>query len=111
MVDWRGATTDPGPWLPDGSGILVMSDLERDITGLGVLDAVTGHLSWLDTPDWDVEEVALPGAGGVLVWMVNVDGASQLRARHLVTGEDLQIPALPVGSASELRVIREGSAR
>ena len=85
MVDYRGATTDhvvyvlsvdhgratrltpqdssaayePGPWLPDGSGLLVMSNHERQATGLGALDAVTGQLSWLDAPEWDVEGVAL----------------------------------------------------
>jgi dipeptidyl aminopeptidase/acylaminoacyl peptidase len=134
MVDWRAATTDqvvyvlsvddgrvtrlrpgdgpatfvPGPWLPDGSGVLVRSDLGRDITGLGVLDAVTGHLSWLDTPDWEVEDVALSRDGRVLVWLVNVDGASQLRARDLATGEDLPMPALPTGSASELLITPDG---
>lgn len=134
IVDWRGATTDqvvyvlsvgggrvtrltpddgsatffPGPWLPDGSGVLVRTDLGRDITGLGVLDAVTGHLSWLDTPDWEVEDVALSRDGRVLVWLVNMDGASQLRARDLVTGEDLPMPALPTGSASELLVTPDG---
>jgi dipeptidyl aminopeptidase/acylaminoacyl peptidase len=134
LIDYRGATTDrvmyvltvddgrvvrltpenssatfePGPWLPDGSGILVLSDYERDITGLGVLDAVTGRLSWLDTPEWEVESVALSRDGRVLTWLVNVDGASQLRARDLVTGEDLQPPALPAGSARELVITPDG---
>jgi dipeptidyl aminopeptidase/acylaminoacyl peptidase len=106
--DGSSATFDPGPWLPDGSGILVMSDFERDTKGLGVLDAVTGRLSWLDTPDWDVEGVAMSRDGRVLVWLVNVDGASQLRARDMVTGEDLPVPVLPVGSASELQVTPDG---
>jgi len=102
------ATYNPGPWLPDGSGILVMSDFERDVMGLGVLDAVTGQLTWLDTPDHEVEAVALSRDGGVLAWLVNVDGASQLRARNLITGNDLPMPELPAGWASELRITPDG---
>jgi len=134
MVDYRGATTDhvvyvlsvdqgratrltpqdssaayePGPWLPDGSGILVMSNYERQAAGLGVVDAVTGQLSWLDAPQWDVEGVALSRDGRVLVWLVNVDGASQLRGRDLTTGQDLPKPALPLGVASDVQVTADG---
>jgi dipeptidyl aminopeptidase/acylaminoacyl peptidase len=106
--DDGGFTCEPGPWLPDGSGILVMSDFERDMTGLGVHDPETGRLSWLDTPDWNVEAVATSRDGRVLAWLVNVEGASQLRARDLVTGEDLPTPALPVGAASELALTSDG---
>jgi dipeptidyl aminopeptidase/acylaminoacyl peptidase len=106
--DDRSATFYPGPWLPDGSGILVVTDYGRDMTGLGVLDATTGRLSWLDTPDWEVERVALSRDGRLLVWHVNVDGASQLRARDLVTGEDLEMPPLPLGSAADLQLTPDG---
>jgi dipeptidyl aminopeptidase/acylaminoacyl peptidase len=133
-VNWRGAVTDqvmyvlsindgrvtqltpddesatyiPGPWLPDGSDVLVMSDHGRDVAGLGVLDVETGHLSWLDASDWDVEDVALSRDGRVLAWLVNVDGASQLRARNLATGEPLATPTLPMGSASQLLLTSDG---
>ncbi len=136
VVDWRGAVTDqvmyvlsidddrvtqltpadesatyiPGSWLPDGSGILVMSDHGRDVTGLGVLDAETGHLSWLDASDRGVEDVALSRDGRVLAWLVNVDGASQLRARNPVTGESLPMPTLPLGSAAQLRLTPDGQS-
>jgi dipeptidyl aminopeptidase/acylaminoacyl peptidase len=135
-VDWRGAVSDqvmyvlsiddgrltrltsadesatyiPGPWLPDGSGVLVLSDHGRDVRGLGVLDAETGHLSWLDACDWDVDDVALSRDGQVLVWLINVDGAAQLRARNLATGESLPMPALPMGSASQLRLTSDGQS-
>jgi dipeptidyl aminopeptidase/acylaminoacyl peptidase len=93
-----------GPWLPDGSGFLVRSNAGREFTGLAVMDANTGDLTWLDTPDWDVEEVGLSGNGRTLVWSLNVGGASQLRARDLTTGADLDVPSLPLGMVSELRV-------
>lgn len=98
-----------GPWLPDGSGFLVRSNAGREFTGLAVLDAVTGLLRWLDTPDWEVEEVALSADGQVCVWTVDVDGSAQLRARNLVTGDDLPMPALPMGEAVALTVSLDGS--
>jgi dipeptidyl aminopeptidase/acylaminoacyl peptidase len=97
-----------GPWLPDGSGFLVMSDLGREFTELAVMDPTTGDLSWLDTPGWDVEETALSGDRRILVWAVNVDGASQLRGRHLSTGADLPMPALPVGEVAGLALTGDG---
>jgi dipeptidyl aminopeptidase/acylaminoacyl peptidase len=134
MIDWRGATTDqsvlvvslidgqvsqltppddpatflPGPWLPDGSGVLVMTNTGRDVTGLGVLDAATGELSWVDTPEWEVEDVAVSRDGRILAWLVNIDGRSQLRVRDLATGEDLQAPVLPVGAAGSLALTPDG---
>jgi hypothetical protein len=34
-----------GPWLPDGSGFLVRSNVGRDFAGLAGMDATTGELS------------------------------------------------------------------
>jgi hypothetical protein len=87
-----------GPWLPDGSGFLVRTNAGREFHGLALLDADSGKLTWWDTPDWNVEEVALSRDGRVLVWTVNVDGTSELRGRDLTTGEDLQMPPLPMGN-------------
>ncbi|MGC5287079.1 S9 family peptidase [Micromonospora sp. DT231] len=97
-----------GPWLPDGSGFLVMSNFEREFTGLAVMDADTGALTWLDTPDWEVQEVALSADGRVLVWNVNVDGFCQLRGRDLGTGADIRMPELPAGAATGLTVSADG---
>lgn len=97
-----------GPWLPDGTGILVASDAGRDFTALGVLDTRTGDLSWFDTPVWDVDEAVLSGDGRVLVWSVNVDGTSEPRARELSTGTELSVPAFPGGVISGLDVSADG---
>jgi dipeptidyl aminopeptidase/acylaminoacyl peptidase len=103
--------TDPywlGPWLPDGSGFLVRTTAGRDFHGLAVMSPDDGALSWLETPDWDVEDAILSADGRVLVWLVNVDGMSELRARDLASGVDLPVPALPNGEAEELTISRDG---
>ncbi|MBQ1028849.1 S9 family peptidase [Micromonospora sp. C97] len=97
-----------GPWLRDGSGFLVLSNVGREFTGLATMDAESGALTWLDTPDWDVEEVALSADGRVLVWNVNVDGFSQLRGRDLVSGVDIRMPELPAGTGTGLTVSGDG---
>lgn len=97
-----------GPWLPDGSGFLVMTAAGRDFIELAIMDPATGELSWLDTPGWNVEEVALARDGHTLVWSVNVDGASQLRGRDLRTGRDLSLPALPPCEISGLDLTPDG---
>jgi dipeptidyl aminopeptidase/acylaminoacyl peptidase len=134
VSDWRGATTDRvvyvvhlddgrverltpedtsatfqiGPWLPDGERVLVLSDLGRDLAGLAVLDVTSRELTWIDRPGWEVEEVALSRDGGTLAWLVNVDGASRLTVRDLATGRDRPVPALPPGSAAQLRLTSDG---
>jgi len=96
-----------GPWLPDGDGFLVLTNAGRQFTGLAKMDAKTGQLSWIDAPEWDVEEVALSADGRVLVWNVNVDGYSQLRARNLATGEDIATRDLR-GPATGLTISPDG---
>jgi dipeptidyl aminopeptidase/acylaminoacyl peptidase len=97
-----------GPWLADGSGMVVLSTTGREFTGLGVLAADTGDVSWLDTPEWEVEEAVLSADGRVLVWNVNADGSAQLRARDLGKGEDLPMPDLPMGAVTELTISADG---
>ncbi|MEV6602429.1 S9 family peptidase [Actinoplanes sp. NPDC051346] len=97
-----------GPWLPDGRGFLVLTNAGREFNGLAVMDATTGDLSWLDTPDWDVDEVAMSQDGSVIAWNVRVDGVAQLRARDMTSGEDLDLPALPMGSATGLTLSPDG---
>lgn len=98
----------PGRWLPDGSGFLVQSNAGREHIGLAVLDAATGDLTWLETPEWDVTGAALSADGKTLMWLVNVDGAAELRARDLTTGAPVAAPALPTGEASSLDLSADG---
>jgi dipeptidyl aminopeptidase/acylaminoacyl peptidase len=98
----------PGPWLPDGSGFVVCSNAGREFTGLARIDATTGELSWQQTPEHDVDLVARSADGRVLAWLVNVDGAAQLRAQDLSTGAPIDTPTLPVGVAAGIDVSSDG---
>ena len=103
----------PGPWAPDGSGFYLVTDEGREYLGLAFFRFADGGYEWVETPDWDIEEVALSEDGRVLAWMVNESGWSRLRLRDLETGEDLPEPRLPEGTGpfigqTSLCVSRDG---
>lgn len=81
---------------PDASKVYFLSDEGREFTGLGVYDIASGQRSWVETPESDVENAAVT-KGGLLVWVVNTEGASTLHARDLNTGQPVTMPTLPLG--------------
>ena len=91
----------PGPWAADGSGFYLLSDEGRKFSGLAFF-RLDGGLEWLETPDRDVEEVALSKDGRVLAWVENDQGWARVRLRDARTGEDLPEPQLPAGASSFL---------
>jgi dipeptidyl aminopeptidase/acylaminoacyl peptidase len=104
----------PGPWARDGSGFYLLTDEGREYTGLAFFDLERGGWEWLETPEGDVEEVALSKDGRVLAWNTNEDGWGRLRLRDLQSGEELPEPELPEGvgffwGQSALTVSPDGS--
>jgi dipeptidyl aminopeptidase/acylaminoacyl peptidase len=104
----------PGPWARDGSGFYLLTDEGREFVGLAFFDLDRGEYEWLETPDGDVEEVALSKDGRVLAWNVNEDGWGRIILRDLETGELLPGPKLPPGvgafwGQSSLRLSPDGS--
>lgn len=100
---------DPAPWSPDGRTIYVITDRDRDFTGLAEIPVNEGEFRWVATPDWDVEQVVLSSDGSTLAWTVNKDGYSVVHARDLRTGEDIPVPAIPGGTITALRIAPDGS--
>ena len=82
----------------DGSGFYLLTDEGREFVGLAFFRIADDHYEWLETPDADVEAVALSDDGRVLAWIVNEDGWARLRLRDLETGELLPEPRLPEGT-------------
>jgi dipeptidyl aminopeptidase/acylaminoacyl peptidase len=91
----------PGPWARDGSGFYVLSDQGREFVGLAFL-RLDGGLEWVETPEADIEEVALSADGRVLAWTVNDNGWARVRLRDLERRTDLPEPQLPQGARSFL---------
>ena len=85
-------------WLPDGSGFYVATNQGRDLAALAFWDARTRRLAWVETPEAEVEDVALSHDGRWLAWTTNENGYSALHVRDRQTGRDtLARPPLPRG--------------
>jgi dipeptidyl aminopeptidase/acylaminoacyl peptidase len=87
----------PGPWAKDCSGFYLLTDEGREFVGLAFFDLEQNAYEWLETPEGDVEEVALSKDGRVLAWTANEDGWGRVRLRDLESGEELPQPQLPEG--------------
>ncbi|MFZ5817482.1 MAG: S9 family peptidase [Bacillota bacterium] len=88
-------------WAKDGSGLFLATDAGRDFLGLAYLSLATGELTWLDTPDWDVEGVKLSPDGRTLAYAVNAGGRSDLILREVESGAARQV-AIPRGVISQI---------
>lgn len=88
-------------WEKNGSGFFLTADTGRDFRGLARMDAATGSLTWLVTPDWDVEGVKLSPDGKSLAYAVNAGGKSDLFLRDTATGATGQV-AIPQGVVSQI---------
>jgi dipeptidyl aminopeptidase/acylaminoacyl peptidase len=93
----------------DGSQLYLTSDGGRDHEAVAALALADGVVSIVDGPDWDMDGAALSADHRVLVWVVNEDGTSRLRARDVASGQDLAVPELPVGVVTALSVSADGS--
>ncbi|RJP82244.1 MAG: S9 family peptidase [Candidatus Zixiibacteriota bacterium] len=96
-------------WMPDARGFYLVSDQDREFAGLAYYDLNRGELEWIETPDWDVNEIALSQDGSLLAWTVNVDGYMQMTIRDLYTGGNLPAPPLPEGIISGFKFSRDNS--
>jgi dipeptidyl aminopeptidase/acylaminoacyl peptidase len=97
----------PGPWLPDSSGLYVITDHGRDYKGIARYKLATGEMEWVLTAEWDVEQIALSADGRRLLWTLNESGRSQL---HLRDGDQasLRIAGLPIGVIEYMKLSPDG---
>jgi dipeptidyl aminopeptidase/acylaminoacyl peptidase len=99
----------PGPWASDSSGFYFVTDQGREFKGLAFYRVSDGRWDWVETPDHDVDNVALSKNGRVLLWETNDNGTSRLFGRDLTTGETLPMPDLPLCVISSIDISPDGS--
>jgi dipeptidyl aminopeptidase/acylaminoacyl peptidase len=104
-----GVQYSPQAWAADGTGFYLLSDEGREFLGLAFFDLAAGVLRWLETPGWDIQQIAASDNGRLLAWVVNEDGYSRLHARDLTTGRSITLPPLPDGVIETLQVAPDGS--
>jgi len=107
-ADLPGDYYYPGPWTADGSGFYVLAtggDAEH--IGLALFSLAGKTLTVIDTPPWDIEDVVVSGDGRTVIWSVNEDGYSRLRARRDSTG--LPLPPVPDGRLRAMSLSDDGA--
>jgi dipeptidyl aminopeptidase/acylaminoacyl peptidase len=67
----------PGQWSTDSGGFYVRTTAGGDRTGLAFFSLATQSLIPVDTPAWDIEDVAVSADGRTVIWSVE-DGWSVL---------------------------------
>ena len=92
----------PGPWIRNGDAILVLSNKDREFLGLGEVALNDGALTWIETPEWDVQDVERSRDGRYLAWIVNENGYSRLYVQETATGTRLEFADLPAGVYTSL---------
>lgn len=89
-------------WSADGKSIYCASTANgRDLSGLAQIDVASGKLTYLETPEHEVEAVESSPKGRWLAYRLNVDGKSELKLRDLKTGKTVAPPGLPLGVISQ----------
>ncbi|MEX2583609.1 MAG: S9 family peptidase [Gemmatimonadota bacterium] len=84
-------------WTPDGRGFYLATNEGREYAALAFYDVASRELRWVETPDRDVEGVALSADGRYLAWTTNEGGYSALHVQDLMTGSEIGSPDLPRG--------------
>lgn len=84
-------------WLPDGSGFYLATNHDREFAGLAFYSLEEKRLEFLETPEFDIDNVRISGDGRYLAWTQNEDGYSRLRAIDRTSGGHLALPPLPDG--------------
>jgi dipeptidyl aminopeptidase/acylaminoacyl peptidase len=88
----------------DGKGLYVVTDHDSDVRRLAYVDLQTKQFKYLsDHIKWDVDEFQLSPDGKTLAFVTNEEGNARLHLLDVATGQEKQVPQLPVGLISDLK--------
>ncbi len=96
-------------WDAEGEGFYLLTDRDREFSGLAYWPLDSADFRWVATPDWDVEQLALSRDGAYLAWTVNENGSSVMHIRNLRRGTDSPPSRFPRGVMKDLRFTNDGS--
>jgi dipeptidyl aminopeptidase/acylaminoacyl peptidase len=98
----------PGPWTAGSDGIyLLTTGTGQDNVSLARFSIKDRRVTVVDSPPWDIEDVIASADGRTVVWSVNQDGYSVLRAQR--DGADLPLPPAPGGVITAMRLSADGT--
>src|SRR5262249_10838894 len=90
-------------WSADSKAVYCASTAGgRDLTALARIDVGTGKLTYLETPEHEVENVLASPKGRWLAWLLNVGRRSELKLGDLKNGQTFTAPGLPLGVVAQM---------
>jgi dipeptidyl aminopeptidase/acylaminoacyl peptidase len=97
-------------WSADGKHVYCSSTAQgRDLTGLAQIEVATGKLTYLETPQNEVEAVLASPKGKWLAYRLNVGGVSELKLRDLKSEKTITQKGLPLGVISGMEFSQDDS--
>lgn len=99
----------PRQWAVDSSGFYFVSNSDREFNNIAFYDIAKDSWDWVFTPEHNIDAMDVSPDGSLAIWLVNQDGMSKLYGRNLETGEDLNLPDLPMGVASTIDIAPDNS--
>jgi dipeptidyl aminopeptidase/acylaminoacyl peptidase len=97
-------------WSADGKHVYCSSTAQgRDLTGLAQIEVATAKLTYLETPQNEVEAVLASPKGKWLAYRLNVGGVSELKLRDLKTDKTITQKGLPLGVISGMEFSQDDS--
>ncbi|OAI52459.1 hypothetical protein AYO44_16585 [Planctomycetaceae bacterium SCGC AG-212-F19] len=97
-------------WSADGKFVYCTTTAEgRDLAALARIDVATGKLTYLETPEHEVEHVVASPKGKWLAYCLNVGGQSELKLRDLKTDKTITARRLPLGVIGHLEFAPDDS--
>ena len=77
--------SDP-QWDGTSDGFYLLCDKDRDYLGVAHYSITENKLEWIETPNWDIELLAVSPTGNSITWIVNEAGYSKFNFKNLVSG-------------------------
>jgi len=96
-------------WDAEGKGFYLLTDHGREFMGLAYWPLDSDSFSWIETPDWDVEQFALSNNNAMLAWTVNENGYSRFHFRNLRHGNEIGPNRIPAGVITGMVFSNDGS--
>lgn len=93
----------------DGKRIYLLSDEGKEFTGIAYIDVPNGKLNYIYTTNWDVETIELSKDGKKIVFVLNVDGYSEVYSLDLGTRKAQKLSFPSGGIIGGLRFTPDGN--
>jgi dipeptidyl aminopeptidase/acylaminoacyl peptidase len=90
-------------WSADGKSIYCASTHGgRDQAALAQIDVASGKVTFIETPEHEVEAVEISRNGRWLAWTLNIEGKSELKLKDLKSGKTITPAGVPLGVISQM---------